>query len=89
MARQASVKRQGPNRDVGGSNAMDVAVIGVGMHPFGRFPGVSLKDLARVAVIKALDEPHLGVKDVDAVYSANAGGVPPRPGADPGPGRPP
>jgi acetyl-CoA acyltransferase len=53
---------------------MDVAVIGVGMHPFGRFPGVSLKDLARVAVIKALDDAHLGVKDVDAVYSANAMG---------------
>ena len=49
-------------------------MIGVGMHPFGRFPEASLKDLARVAVIRALDDAHLGVKDIDAVYSANAMG---------------
>lgn len=51
-----------------------VAVAGVGMHPFGRFPGASLKDLARVAAIRALDDAGLGVKDIDAVYSANAMG---------------
>lgn len=49
-----------------------VAVGGVGMHPFGRYPEASLKDLARVAVIRALGDARLGVKDVDAVYSANA-----------------
>ena len=32
-----------------------VAVAGVGMHPFGRFPDASLKDLARVAIVRALD----------------------------------
>jgi acetyl-CoA acetyltransferase len=41
------------------------------MHPFGRFPDRSLKDLARVAVTRALDDAGLGVKDVQAVYSAN------------------
>jgi acetyl-CoA acetyltransferase len=50
----------------------DVMIAGVGMHPFGRYPDASLKDLARVAVIRALDDAGLGVKDVDAVYSANA-----------------
>lgn len=47
-------------------------VAGVGMHEFGRFAGSSLKDLARVAIVRALDDAGLGVKDIDAVYSANA-----------------
>ena len=49
-----------------------VAISGVGMHAFGRFPDESLKDLARVAVVRALDDAGLGVKEIDAVYSANA-----------------
>jgi acetyl-CoA acetyltransferase len=50
----------------------EVDVLGVGMHPFGRYPDSSLKDLARVAVIHALDDAGLGVKDIRAVYSSNA-----------------
>jgi acetyl-CoA acetyltransferase len=42
------------------------------MHPFGRFPRAALKDLARVAVVRALVDCGLDVKDVHAVYSANA-----------------
>jgi acetyl-CoA acyltransferase len=49
-----------------------VEIAGVGMHPFGRHPEASLKDLARVAALRALDDSGLGVRDVDAVYSANA-----------------
>ncbi|MFI0480723.1 thiolase family protein [Actinomadura sp. 9N215] len=49
-----------------------VAVAGVGMHEFGRFPGSSLKDLARVAIVRALDDAGLGVKDIECVYSSNA-----------------
>ncbi|MBS1881887.1 MAG: thiolase family protein [Actinobacteria bacterium] len=49
----------------------EVEVAGVGMHPFGRFPESSLKDLARVAVVRALDDAGLGIKDVEAVYAAN------------------
>ena len=49
----------------------DIAVAGVGMHPCGRFPDSSLKDLARVAVLRALDDADMGVKDIQAVYSAN------------------
>lgn len=48
-----------------------VEVAGVGMHPFGRFPEASLKDLARVAIVRALDDAGIGTKDVQAVYSAN------------------
>jgi acetyl-CoA acyltransferase len=50
----------------------DVEIVGVGMHEFGRHPDRSLKDLARVAVIRALVDAGLGVKDVQAAYSANA-----------------
>jgi acetyl-CoA acetyltransferase len=48
-----------------------VEVAGVGMHPFGRFEDRSLKDLARVAVVRALDDAGLAVGDIDAVYSSN------------------
>lgn len=50
---------------------MTIVVEGVGMHPFGKFPNSSLKDLARVATLRALDDAGRGVTDIDAVYSAN------------------
>lgn len=50
----------------------DIEVLGVGMHPFGRFPDSSLKDLARVAIVSAIVDAGLGVKDIEAAYSANA-----------------
>jgi acetyl-CoA acetyltransferase len=53
------------------SETRAVEVAGVGMHPFGRFPDRSLKDLARVAVVRALCDADLGIRDIDAVYSAN------------------
>lgn len=49
-----------------------VVVAGVGMHPFGKWMQTSLKDLARTAVVRALDDAGVGIKDLDAVYSANA-----------------
>ncbi|HEY4280951.1 MAG TPA: thiolase family protein [Conexibacter sp.] len=49
----------------------DVEIAGVGMHPFGRFQDRSLKDLVRVATVRALDDAGIGIKDVQAVYSAN------------------
>jgi acetyl-CoA acetyltransferase len=49
-----------------------VEVLGAGMHPFGRFPDATLKDLSRVAILRALEDSGLGVKDIQAVYSANA-----------------
>ncbi|HKP17912.1 MAG TPA: beta-ketoacyl synthase N-terminal-like domain-containing protein [Gaiellaceae bacterium] len=52
----------------------EVTIAGVGMHRFGRFPDASLKDLTRVAVANALDDAGLGVKDIEAVYAANAMG---------------
>lgn len=49
-----------------------VAIAGVGMHEFGRFPEASLKDLARRAIVRALADAGLGFKDVEIVYSSNA-----------------
>lgn len=50
----------------------DVEVAGAGMHPFGRHPDRSLKDLARIAIVNALDDAGLRLADLDAVYSANS-----------------
>jgi acetyl-CoA acetyltransferase len=50
----------------------EILIAGVGMHPFGRYPHASLKDLVRVAVIRALLDADLHVKDVEAAYAANA-----------------
>lgn len=51
----------------------DVAIIGVGMIPFGRRDEDSLLDLLAYSSIKALDDAGLGDKGVDAVYVANMG----------------
>jgi acetyl-CoA acetyltransferase len=50
----------------------EIEIVGVGMHPFGRFEELALKDLARVAVLHALIDAGLGVKDIEAAYAANA-----------------
>ena len=51
-------------------DAIDIA--GVGVHPFGRFPRSSLKDLARMAAVSALMDAGIGVRQVQAAYVANA-----------------
>lgn len=51
---------------------IEAEIAGVGMHPFGRYPDRSLKDLASVAVLRAVADAGIGVLDVDAVYSSNA-----------------
>lgn len=48
-----------------------VEVLGVGMHPFGRFPEKSLKDMVREATARALTDAGIGIKDVQAVYASN------------------
>jgi acetyl-CoA C-acetyltransferase len=52
----------------------DVAVIGVGMIPFGRRDEDTLMDMLAYASLKALDDAGLGDKTVDAVYVGNMGG---------------
>lgn len=52
----------------------DVAIIGVGMIPFGRRDEDTLLDMLAYASLKALDDAGLGDKGVDAVYVGNMGG---------------
>ena len=46
----------------------DVVVLGVGLHPFGRFPERDLPQLAREAVVEALKDSAVGWKDVQVAY---------------------
>lgn len=48
-----------------------VEIVGVGMHPFGRFLDKSLKDMVREAVGRALVDAGVGIHDIQAVYAAN------------------
>jgi acetyl-CoA C-acetyltransferase len=52
----------------------DVAIIGVGLIPFGRRDEDSLMDMLAYASLKALDDAGLGDQSVDAVYVGNMGG---------------
>ncbi len=54
----------------------DVAIIGVGMIPFGRRDEDSLMDMLAYASLKALDDAGLGEAErpVDAIYVGNMGG---------------
>ncbi len=51
-----------------------VAVIGVGMIPFGRRDEDTLMDMLAYAALKALDDAGLGDKSVDSVVVGNMGG---------------
>jgi len=51
----------------------DVAIIGVGMIPFGRRDEDTLLDMLAYASLNALDDAGMGDKGVDAVYVANMG----------------
>jgi len=55
--------------------AEGVAVVGVGIHPFGRHPGVSGLDMAAIAARAALRDAGLGWRDVEfAAGGSDAGG---------------
>jgi len=46
----------------------EVVVLGVGLHPFGRFPEKDLPQLARQAVVEALKDAGVRWKDVQIAY---------------------
>ncbi len=50
----------------------DVAVIGIAMTRFGKFPGKSIKDLVREAVLGAIDDAGIPKGDIGAAYVGNA-----------------
>jgi benzoylsuccinyl-CoA thiolase BbsB subunit len=55
----------------------NVVVLGVGLHPFGRFPTKTLDDLAREAALAALDDAGIEFKQVEAGYVGRVGGTGP------------
>jgi acetyl-CoA C-acetyltransferase len=53
----------------------DVAIVGLGIHPFGRHPGVSGLDMAAIAARRALADAGIGWEQVDfAAGGSDAGG---------------
>ncbi len=50
----------------------DVAVIGIGMTKFGKYPDRGIKDLVREAVEEALTDAGLNIKHIQAAYTGNA-----------------
>ena len=51
---------------------MEIFVVGIGMTPFGRHPGLDVKVLARAAVGAALEDAALAPTAIEAAYFANA-----------------
>ena len=50
----------------------EVAVIGVGMHQWGKFPDISLNDMSRVAVDTALADAGMRWREIEAVSAASS-----------------
>src|SRR5258706_2981776 len=51
----------------------DVYVVGIDMIKFGRYPDLTVVQLAAQAALGALDDCGLGMRDVQALYSGNIG----------------
>jgi acetyl-CoA acetyltransferase len=58
-------------------SADDVIVLGVGLHPFGRYPDLSIEDLGREAALAALDDAGIEFKDIQAGFLGRVGGTGP------------
>ena len=50
----------------------DVAVLGVGMHPFGKFSDKSVTELCRTAVVAALADAGIAWREIEAVAAASS-----------------
>jgi acetyl-CoA C-acetyltransferase len=50
---------------------MDVAIVGVGLHPFGRFPGVSGIEMGAVAIRRALADAGVEWRDIQFAFGGS------------------
>src|SRR5436309_8424466 len=50
---------------------MDVAIVGVGLHPFGRFPGVTGIDMGAVAIRRALADAGVEWRDIQFAFAGS------------------
>lgn len=46
----------------------EIVVLGIGLHPFGRFPDKSVIELAHEAILNALRDSSVAFKEVEAAY---------------------
>src|SRR5690349_13383639 len=51
--------------------ATDVAIVGVGLHPFGRFPGVSGIEMGAVAIRRALADANVEWRDIQFAFGGS------------------
>ena len=49
----------------------EVAIIGVGLHKFGRFPEKEVEDLGRVAILNALDDAGVEPEQIQAAFTGH------------------
>ena len=49
----------------------DVAIIGVGLHPFGRFPGKSAIEMGEDAIRLAMKDAGIGWNDVQFAFGGS------------------
>lgn len=49
-----------------------VVIIGVGMHPFGKFLEKSLQDLGRIAIWEAVEDAGIPARDIQVAYVGNS-----------------
>jgi acetyl-CoA acetyltransferase len=50
---------------------LDVAIVGVGLHPFGRFPGVSGIEMGAVAIRRALADAGVEWRDIQFAFAGS------------------
>src|SRR5690554_5700799 len=50
----------------------NVVIVGVGMTPFGRTPGLGLRSMADTAIAEALTDAALEANDIERVYFGSA-----------------
>ncbi|WP_078428262.1 thiolase C-terminal domain-containing protein [Alkalihalobacterium alkalinitrilicum] len=54
----------------------NVAVLGVGMHPFGKFENKHIKDLANTAIWNAIEDSGINAREIEAAFVGNClGGI--------------
>ncbi|MBM7369226.1 acetyl-CoA acetyltransferase [Gordonia hydrophobica] len=52
-------------------SSADIAIVGVGLHPFGRYPGKSALEMGEDAVIEALGDASADWNDVDTLWASS------------------
>src|SRR5207342_1633443 len=49
----------------------DVAIVGVGLHPFGRFPGLTAIEMGAIAIRRALADARVEWRDIQFAFGGS------------------